>query len=490
MIRSQHDLSHTHLLSGDMGQLLPVACVDMLPGDSFLGSTSVLARVAPLAFPVMHPVQVRLHHFFVPNRLLWDQWEDFITSSDPAAIVPQVSIAANSVLDHMGVEPVVGKSVDALALAAYNMIWNEYYRDQDLQQFRQLDDQTIARVGWQKDYFTSSRAEQSSVGQVEVGFSAGQAPVMGVGFTAAYSAWQASGASVRQADGSTVTTTSGAGSAQRWSGAGSADGNPMIKDSASRPGYPDVYADLTQMVGGISINDLRTALALERMGEARAAYGERYTDVLQYLGLNPQDSRFQKPEYIGGSTEMLSISEVLQTSEGTAGTVGDMYGHGIAATRSKRYRFFAPEHGWFFTLLAVRPATMYQNGIPRRFRRAEPTDYWNPEFEVLPWQTVDTSEVYGNTPVYPTPFGYAPKFAEYRHFENFVSGSFRNGTEQDWHYGRSFSAPPALNSDFITCTPTDRVYSDTSMPEILVQARNRISARRLVRRSASFGGLS
>ena len=247
---------------------------------------------------------------------------------------------------------------------------------------------------------------------------------------------------------------------------------------------------------GIDINDLRQSLALQRISEARAMYGERYIDYLRFLGVNPSDGRLDRPEYLGGGKQVVNYSEVLNTAgpsdpAGGLQPLGEMGGHGIVGLRSRRYQRMFEEHGYVLSLMSFRPKTVYQDGVPRHFRRRKNTDFWHKELEILPWQAVMTSEVHGNgaSTGEENIFGYGPKYEEYRMGRSYVSGTFNKGTEQDWHMGRTFADVPALNGSFVQCSPTDRVYADTNQPECLVSVQNSILAKRLVRANAQIGAL-
>lgn len=472
LVRSLQDLSFIHSLSLDQGYCVPLAAIDVLPGDTMRIKASVLARVAPLAKPIMQPVEVRVHHWFVPNRLIWDDWEEFIVGNEGAATYPTIAPAtvADAVLyDHMGAEPIAGYEYDALPIRAYNLIWNEFYRDQDLSAPRVIDltdgadtttDTSLARVAWGKDYFTTARAAPQQGTAVTVGFSAGSAPVSFAEIGATPQA-----VTLLRASAAAVTT------AQFSGGAGTAAATV------------EAEADLSQATGGIDINELRNAISLQRIAEAREFYGSRYVDFLRWYGVNPKDGRLDRPEYLGGGRQQISFSEVLSTADSGTADVGDLYGHGIAGLRSRPARKFFEEHGWMISVMFVRPKGIYQNGIPRRFQRTEPTDFWHRELELLPWQAVDETEIYG-AGTRGTVFGYVPRYDEYREANSFVSGTFRGGTEEDWTLAREFASAPALNETFITCTPSDRVYLDTTMPEILATCQMDIMAKRCVAASA------
>lgn len=483
MRRNSYDLSHEHKLSADMGYLVPLMCEEVLPGDTFMGSARVLARVAPLVNPIMHKVEMRIHHWWVPNRILWSGWEKFITGEEDDFAVPTVaasSAAETYLMDHFGIYPQQAMDVNALPFRAYNMIWNNFYRDQDLTTERDEDDMTLARVSWEKDYFTVARPYPQQGDSVSVGFSAGQVPVMGIGVEqGSFSGTDPK--NIMMADGSVHNEEVWLAQAANAAAAGIPYAKFAIQANALNGSYPNIYADLSQATGGIDINELRRSIALQRIREARAFYGERYIDYLRFLGVNPSSGMLDLPEFIGGGTETLNFSEVLATAEGTNTQVGDMFGHGIAGMRSRRYRKFFEEHGWFLSLLSVRPKTVYLQQVPKKFTRSDNLDFWQKEFEDMPWQAVTEQEIhYSGDPA--NIWGYVPRFEEYRHGISFVSGTFRNGPEKDWHYGRDFSTPPTLNASFIECTPTDRVYLDTSMPEILINGYNECKARRLIKR--------
>lgn len=479
-MRNQFDLSHEHKLSLDMGYLVPVMTEEVLPGDTFIGNTRLLARVAPLAKPVMHNVEMRTHHWYVPNRILWSGWEDYITGVDDVTAKPTIT-AANAteaaLYDHMGTYPSTSIAYDALPVRAYNKIYNEYYRDQDLQTARTEDQLGLARICWGKDYFTTCRPSPQQGDAVELGFATGDAPITGLG-------------KINQ----TYSSTNGAAyetdatGTRNYAKYGTGGSNWMMEEDPSNTGFPNVRADLTNATGGIDLDDLRRSLALQRFAEARARFGSRYADYLRFIGVNPSDGRLDRPEYLGGGKESINFSEVLATAEGTTTEVGDLYGHGIAAMKSRTFRKMFEEHGWVMTLISVRPKGVYQEAVPRKFTRTDAMDYWQKELEVLPWQEVNEREVY-HAGSAATVFGYAPRYNEYRHNFNYVSGTFRGGTEQDWHMARLFGSAPTLNSSFVECTPTDRIYQDTSMPELLVNAYNNLKARRFVRRSASLSGI-
>lgn len=485
-MRAYHNLSFDHKLSTDMGKLVPIACMEVLPGDTFSHRVSMLTRLSPLVNPVMHDVTISVHHWYVPNRILWPEWEEWIVAKSLEE-KPQIEIPATyagTIVDHFGVPPATTEKIDALPVYAYNKIWNEFYRDQDLQAERNEDDTSCARVCWDKDYFTTARPYPQQGEAVEIGFSAGTAPVMGIGI---HSPLRAAAGSWPYRDSDNESGKQAAGWLSQDPSSDVSLGQQPFFIKQGIGGFPQVYADLANATGGIDINDLRRSIALQRFAEARMRYGSRYVDYLRFLGVNPRDGRLDRPEYLGGGKQRVNFSEVLATAEGTNTKVGDMYGHGIAGLRSRRYRKMFEEHGWMLTLMSVRPKTSYIDAFPRKFQRFDPMDHWQKELEVLPWQEVKRNEI--DYRAADATFGYVPRYDEYRHEFSYVSGTFRNGPEKDWHMGRDFESPPELNSSFVECTPTDRIYADKNMAELLINVRHKINAKRLVRQNAGIGSL-
>ena len=241
----------------------------------------------------------------------------------------------------------------------------------------------------------------------------------------------------------------------------------------------------------MTINTLRHALAVQRFEEARARYGSRYTEYLRYLGVRSSDARLQRPEYLGGGRSTLQISEVLQTGVTTSGSqtgVATMFGHGISAMRSNRFRRFFEEHGILMTLMSVRPRTMYSQRIDRGLLRSMTAngwqgqlgtkeDYWQKELQHIGQQAVDQAEA--DAQGAGSLFGYQDRYDEYRRGESTVSGLFRS-TLDSWHLSREFGGAPTLNSSFVQCVPSTRIFADTSNDNLYVMAHHSIQARRLV----------
>lgn len=489
--RNKHNLSHYHLLTCDMGQLIPIGCVPALPGDTFQHYSNVLTRVSPMVAPIMHPVTARVHHFFVPYRKLWegadgDNWEDFITGGpdgDNAATPPKITTTGdeNDLLNYLGLPPVADIEVNAFPVRAFNAIYNEYYRDQDLVEERDLDDLTIPQVAWEKDYFTSARPWTQKGPDVTVPIGE-WAPVRGIGKES--DTYVDSPVTARETNGIIREYAS-----RTIVGGGGANDEHYFEEDPTQPGFPNIWADLSQAIGG-NINDVRRAFAIQRYQEARARYGSRYTEYLRYLGVTPSDARLQRPEFLGGGRAQINISEVLQTGPeadpgpGEEFGVGDMYGHGISAMRSNKYRRFIEEHGVIMSMLSVRPKTMYLDGIHREWLRNDKEDYFQKELQHIGQQEVLNNEVFADAAAGSETFGYQDRYMEYRQHPSYVSSEFRNVLDF-WHMGRDFESPPVLNQSFTDCVPTKRIHQEQTMHALWIMVQHKIVARRLVDRSAT-----
>jgi len=467
-----------------MGQLVPVTWFEVLPGDTMQQATSALIRCAPLVTPVMHPVSVRFHHWFVPNRIIWTNFQDYITGGADglnASVHPVVSISsapgASTLADHLGVAGVAGGfapyTVNVLPFRAYDLIWNEYYRDQDLQTLLTISladgvdvttSTVLQNVDWEKDYLTSARPFENKGPAVTL----------------------PSGAVVFSEGG----TTPGTRTLQR-AAAGANTGVNVVQ--AGTLGDP-----ITALASGVDANLVRHAFAQLRFQEARARYGSRYVEYLRYLGVRSSDARLQRPEYLGGGKQTIQFSEVLQTGVTTSGTaggaggIGQYGGHGIAAMRSNRYRRFFEEHGIVMTMMSVRPRTIYSNRVDRRWLRGQSVggltgtkeDYWQKELEQIGQQQICAAE-YDLTSGFAAQ-GFQDRYDEYRHMQSSVGGLFRT-TLDTWHLSRTFAAPPALNATFVSCVPSTRVFADLVNDNLYVMCNHSIQARRLVGRGGGVG---
>ena len=389
---------------------------------------------------------------------------------------PTIAVSGTSRLhDRLGLPPGAdGKLVNAFAIRAYNKIWNEWYRDQDLQDELLEDQDEIQHCSWEKDYYTSARPFSQKGDAITLPLGS-RAPVRGIGTTGG-----AVGTNVEHQETGAVDKIY----ANFWG----ASGNDQVAvEEEVGTGYPNIYADLSE-AEGVSINALREAFALQRYQEARARYGSRYTEYLRYLGVRSSDARLQRPEYIGGGRCNISFSEVLQTGPDVQGgadsAVGDLLGHGIATCRTRKFRRYFEEHGTILTLMSVRPKSMYVNGIGRKWSRTTKELYWQKELETIGQQEVLNSEVFADASAADDEtFGFADRYRDYRHERSEVNGEFRDIFDY-WHMGRTFATLPVLNDDFVKCTPTKRIHAVQVQDVLWCMINHSIQARRMVSRSA------
>jgi len=483
MKRSKFNLSHYHLSSLDMGQLVPIGLTEVLPGDTVQHAVSAFLRAMPLATPPMHNVVARVHHWFVPHRVVFPDFEPFITGGTDgmdATVFPTIDVAAvaeKSLADYLGVPTGYTGAVSALPFRVYAKIFNENYRDQDLQTALALstdpgDDNTtstaIANVCWEKDYFTTARPWEQKGPTVTLPLGT-SAPVYAPG-----------------AVGNKLSIKAPAIGAGNYDIAAAGGGAPITLAGSSTATQTPLLVDLSA-ASAVDVNDVREAFALQRYQEARARYGSRYTEYLAYLGVRSSDARLQRPEYLGGGRQSVQFSEVLQTGSTTADAngVGQLYGHGIAGMRSNRYRKFFEEHGYIMSVIYVLPKTIYPQGLFRTWNRRVKEDFWQKELQHIGQQQILMKELYATGAGPETVFGYQDRYDEYRRAESQVHGEFRT-TLNDWHFARLLAAQPTLNSSFVTADPTKRPFqAQGSNNTILCAAQHQMVARRMVAASGS-----
>lgn len=492
--RSLFDLSHEKKFTCDMGQLVPVLSEEMVPGDTFKVSNEVVIRMQPLVAPVLHEINAFVHYFFVPYRLLWDGWEGFITGgvdgqddselpvwmpatvghTQPGSLWDYFGFPICSVLPEPPSNP-TGMLPLQFPLRAYNLIYNEYYRDQNLDTALAIDYQSEFPHNrrWEKDYFTSALPWQQR----------GIAPALPV---------TGLGNAIFPGDINPVLTTgngerpvypSDVGNPTEFNVSGSTiivnnDTNLLrIKKSDLSNNQIDFSTAST-----FDIADLRLAFQIQRWLERNARGGARYTEFLRsHFGVTPRDDRLQRPEYIGGSKSPLIISEVLQTSStDEESPQGTMVGHGITADRNYISNYTAKEYGVMMGIMSIMPRASYQQGVPRQWLRRTRYDYYFPEFANLSEQEVYSGELFwkptGNNN---TIFGYQGRYDEMRYRPNTVHGLFKTDLKH-WHLGRIFSAQPYLNSSFVRFDPTTskRIFAVENEPGFLVSFGNVIRAVR------------
>lgn len=487
--RSKYSLSHYKLLTMRMGKLIPVTWFDVLPGDSIQMATSALVRLSPLVAPVMHPTKVRIHHFFVPIRQIWEDVEEFMTGGEdgnytctpPYITLSDTSSGESELPDYLGLAPYnyAGDAgaidVSALPFRAYSKIWNHYYRDQDLMTYSDVDTdngdvaadsttaQTLHSVAWEKDYFTTARPTELKGDDVVI--------PLGDDAMIKHDTADYTELGVYSTVNAGYKTMNAAQAELRSSATASSEANR-------------IYADLSEATP-VSINDLRLAAAVQRYKEARNIYGSRYNEYIrQAFGVN-LPSGIDEPVYLGGGRQVVQFSEVLQTGQDYDANdkVGQMAGHGIAAMRTNRFRRFFSEHGIVMTMMSVIPKPIYATGLHRSWSRDTKEHYWQKELETIGEQAVLNKEVDMRHDTPDATFGYQRRYDEYRWHPSNIAGEFRSSLNH-WHLARIFATDPALNSAFVTASPTTRIFADTTNDNLYVMCNHSVQARRIVNRYA------
>lgn len=466
----------------DSGFLVPVFCEEVLPGDSFRAKMTAFARLSTPIVPVMDNMKMTSFFFFVANRLVWTNWEKFMGEQDNPAdsinfVIPKTTspvngYPVNSIFDYFGL-PTVGQVTSgssvthsALPLRAYNLIYNEWFRDENLQNSLIVNkgdgpdangDYVLRRRGKRHDYFTACLPWPQK-GGIAVTLPLGvSAPVRTATTDTVTGAQQAMRMRINNGSliaGDTVTVTGAAG-------VGTAGGLPGGAQTALY--YPsNLFADLSQATAA-TINQIRLAFQVQRQLERDARGGTRYTEIVRsHFGVISPDARLQRPEYLGGGVTPINISPVAQTSgSGATGTTAPLANLGAIGTMVSGNNGFSQsftEHGYIIGLVHIGADLTYQQGLRRHWSRNTRNDFYFPVFAHLGEQAVLNKELYftGVPATDDAIFGYQERWSEYRHNPSEITGLFRStaaGTLDIWHLSQRFIAQPLLNASFIEDNP-------------------------------------
>lgn len=515
--RSQFDRNHQYKSTMNSGYLIPFYVDEALPGDTFTLDASVFTRLTTPIVPIMDNLYYEIFYFAVPVRLIWEHWQEFngevIDPNDPEAqtdyLIPQIQsgdsgFALGSISDYFGLPiNIPNLSVSALWHRAYNLIYNEWFRDENLcspvpvnrgDGPDSLEDYTLLKRGKRHDYFTSCLPWPQKGDPVGISLG-GQAQVYGVADTGlgmvGYS-FSGDNPNLNQLIGNHLTSSgSYSNTAYRDflistdNSTGVPNVDSYLNVASKESGKPsNLYADLTD-ISAITVNTLRQAFQLQRLLEKDARGGTRYTEILRsQFGVISPDARLQRPEYLGGDRGRIHFNSVAQTSStDQESPQGNLSAFALGSSSSRGFSKSFVEHNVIIGLINFYCDLTYQDGINRMFSRKTRYDYYWPSLAYLGEQAVLNKEIFaqGNADDEKV-FGYQERWAEYRYKPSQITGLFRSSAPESldiWHLAQDFSSLPVLNADFIEENPPiKRILAVQNQPEFLVDIDIRLKCVR------------
>lgn len=495
--RSAFDLSHSYKTTFDSGYLIPFYCREILPGTTIDLKAAILARMSTPIVPVADNIYLDTQFFFVPNRLVWQHWvnmqgeqrnpSDTIDYLTPTVQAGSEGFEVGSIADYFGIPTgVPNLKVNALPFRAVNLIFNEWYRDENLQDSvpdnfgdgpDNIADYKLLRRGKRKDYYTSSLPWPQKFNSVTLPLGE-QAYVYGTGqnfaltnnnnFVSMFGTSQ--GAEFKPSNNPWATVGSAATGTTPVSP--TTLGVPTKEQVGSNT--PAMYADL-QFASTISVNALRMSFQLQRLYERDARGGSRYVEILlSHFGVVSPDARLQRPEFLGGSSSPISINPVQQTSASDATTPqGNLAAYAVCADSIPGFKKSFTEHGFVIGFCSVRCDLSYQQGLHKMWTRDNRYSYYMPVLAHLGEQAVLSKELYcDGSADDESVFGYQERWAEYRFAGNMITGKLRSTDPQSldiWHLAQKFDSRPVLNADFIEDKPPiKRILAVQDEPEFIM----------------------
>ena len=530
MKRTKFDRSHVYKTTFDSGRLIPVFIDEVLPGDTTRMSVNYFARLATPIKPIMDNIYLDWFFFFVPNRLVWEHWQNFcFEQEDPDDstdyVIPTVAVTGNSdnayigsLWDYFGLPVNTSgnlSGISALPFRGVYLIWNEWFRDENLQKSVKIQKGDTNEVlnsaraaeqpswvftsgtsivpglacpprGKRHDYFTSALPWTQKGPGVSIGL-AGTASIVDPSPVTGYFVAQSNadlGAAQLSEDGGVHSVYTGNGTLQYQGGYSVSIAGHSVNGSgasvvAAKPGSSwlskDSYADLDSS-SIFTINSLRTAFQMQKFYERLARGGSRYTEVLRsFFGVVSPDARLQRPEFLGSFTKMVNVNPIAQTSAtDDTSPQGNLSAYGVTAAKFHGFTKSFVEHGYIFGFVCARADLTYQQGINKMWLRSTVYDFYWPTFAHLGEQAIELREIYAQgSEADTTVFGYQERYAEYRYKPSQITGKFRSsvtsGNLDVWHLSQFFNNAPTLNEEFIMENPPiERIIAVPSEPEFLL----------------------